>query len=133
MTKKEINQLGYDIIACAIQVHNALGPGLLESVYEECLAHELISSGFHIKRQVVVPITYKEVNLKTKLRTDLLVNDCIVVELKTVEAVNSIYRAQVLSYMKLLKCPKGILINFFTEKITDSAIHLVNEYFEELP
>lgn len=132
MTKSELNQLSYDIIACAITVHKALGPGLLESVYETCLIHELELKGFKVRQQVKVPITYKDVNLETTIRADLLVNNQIVVELKAIEELHAIHRAQTLSYMRLLNCPKGIIINFFCEKITDKAIHLANELFEEL-
>lgn len=133
MTKKEVNQLGYDIIACAIAVHKELGPGLLESVYEQCLVHELNSKGFKIQQQIKIPLTYKDIALETVIRADIVVNNLIVVELKAVEELHPIHRAQTLSYMKLLKCPKGIILNFFCEKITDNAIHLANELFEELP
>ena len=133
MTKSELNQLGYDIIACAITVHKALGPGLLESVYEQCLMHELESKGFEVTSQIKVPITYKDIKLESVIRADIVVNNQIVVELKALEELHPIHRAQTLSYMKLLNCPKGIIINFFCEKITDKAIHLVNELFEELP
>lgn len=132
MTKSELNQLSYDIIACAITVHKALGPGLLESVYETCLIHELELKSFNVRQQVKVPITYKDVKLETTIRADLLVNNQVVVELKAIEEIHAIHRAQALSYMRLLNCPKGIIINFFCEKITDKAIHLANELFEEL-
>lgn len=133
MTKSELNQLGYDIIACAITVHNAIGPGLLECVYEQCLVHELESKGFEVTSQIKIPITYKDIKLESVIRADMVVNNQIVVELKALEELHSIHRAQTLSYMKLLNCPKGIIINFFCEKITDKAIHLVNELFEDLP
>ena len=133
MTKLELNQLSYDVIACAITVHKALGPGLLESVYEKCLVHELISKGFKIQQQIKIPIIYKDIALESIIRADVLVNNQIVVELKAIEELHPIHSAQTLSYMKLLNCPKGIIINFFCEKITDKAIHLANELFEELP
>jgi len=130
MTKPELNQLSYDIIACAITVHDALGPGLLESIYEQCLIHELELKGFKVQQQIKIPISYKQIQLQASIRADLVINESIVVELKTVEEIHPIHRAQTLSYMKLLNCPKGIIINFFCEKITDKAIHLANELFE---
>lgn len=133
MKKSELNQLSYDIIACAITVHKALGPGLLESVYEQCLVHELELKGFNVMQQIKVPISYKDISLESIIRADLLVNKQVVVELKTVSEILPIHKAQTLSYMKLLNCPKGIIINFFCEKITDDAIHLANELFEGLP
>ena len=133
MTQTEVNQLGYDIIACAITVHKALGPGLLESVYEKCLVHELELNGFVVKQQIQIPISYKRVTIDSYIKADILVNNIILVELKTVEEIHPIHRAQLLSYMKLMNCPKGIIINFLTEKITDSALHLVNDLFGELP
>ncbi|MFN0036597.1 MAG: GxxExxY protein [Saprospiraceae bacterium] len=133
MTKKEVNQIAYDIISCAIEVHRILGPGLLESVYEACLEYELRLRGFYVQRQKVVPVHYKEITLETELRFDLLVNDCVLVELKATQEINPIEIAKLLSYMKLLEKPKGLMINFFTDKITNSTKHYVNEYFSALP
>lgn len=133
MTQKELNQLGYEIIACAIIVHKALGQGLLESVYEKCLIHELELKGFDVKKQIKIPISYKDIQLDSYIKADIMVNNTILVELKTIQEIHSIHKAQLLSYMKLLNCPKGIIVNFFTEKITDSAVHLVNDLFEKLP
>ncbi len=133
MTKKEVNQIAYDIISCAIEVHKILGPGLLESVYEDCLEYELKLRGFDVQRQRKVIVTYKGITLETELRFDLLVNDCVIVELKAVQEINPIEIAKLLSYMKLLKKPKGLMINFFTDKITKSTTPFVNEYFSALP
>jgi GxxExxY protein len=133
MTKKEVNQLAYEIVGCAIEVHKQIGPGLLESVYETCLFHELQIKGFKVIRQFTVPVVYKDVRLEADLRLDLLVNDCIVVELKAVENLIPLYEAQLLTYMKLLQKPKGLLINFHTENITKSIKPMVNEYFAALP
>lgn len=132
-TKKAVNQVAYDVVGLAIEVHKGLGPGLLESVYETCLHHELVSHGFKVTKQQVVLIQYKAVQLNAELRLDLLVNDILVVELKTVEALHPVFEAQLLTYMKLLKKPKGLLINFFTDNITESLKPLVNEYFAMLP
>ena len=133
MTKKKVTQLSYEIMNAAIEVHNALGPGLLESVYEKCLKHELISRGHFVSSQILVPIDYKGINLEAELRIDLLVDDLVVVEVKAVENLHPVYEAQVLTYMKLLKKPQGLVINFFSRKLKESYIPLVNEYFRHLP
>nr|WP_245645658.1 GxxExxY protein [Niabella ginsenosidivorans] len=82
MTKKQITQLSYNITGYAIKVHKALGPGLLESVYEKCLKYELLQNGYYVQQQVIVPVTYANILIDTELRLDLLVNDCVIVELK---------------------------------------------------
>ena len=133
MTKEEVNQVAYEIVGCAIEVHKQVGPWLLESVSEICLVQELKVKGFQIVRQLSVPITYKSVRLDAELRLDLLVNDCVVVELKAVENLIPLYEAQLLTYMKLLQKPKGLLINFHTENITKSIKPMVNEFFSILP
>ncbi|MCU0325159.1 MAG: GxxExxY protein [Spirosomaceae bacterium] len=133
MTKREVNQIAYEIVGCAIEVHKQLGTGLLESVYESCLFHELTQKGFLVRRQLSVPINYKGLELSADLRLDLLVNDCVIVELKAVEIMNPVFEAQLLTYMKLLEKPKGLLINFFTANITKTVKPFVNEYFAKLP
>lgn len=133
MTKKEVTQLSYEIIGCAITVHKALGPGLLESVYQKCLAHELSKNGFFVEEQFDVTVYYDNQIIDTELRLDLLVNDLIVVELKAIENILPVHEAQILTYMKLLKKPQGLLINFFSDNITKSMKPFVNEYFKELP
>jgi len=100
------------IIGCAIEVHKLLGPGLLESAYEECLTYELIKAGLNIERQKPVPVVYKEIKLECGYRMDILVENIVVVELKTVEAFNYVHEAQVLTYMKFAGKPVGLLINF---------------------
>lgn len=132
-TKKQTTQLSYQIVGYAIKVHQELGPGLLESVYEKCLKYELEQNGYEVKQQLSVPIQYKGLDLETDLRLDLLVNNQIIVELKAVEVIHPVFEAQLLTYMKLLKKPQGLLINFFTDNITKSLKPLVNEYFSELP
>ncbi|QOW11983.1 GxxExxY protein [Kaistella flava (ex Peng et al. 2021)] len=133
MTKKEVTQLSYEIIGLAIKVHKNLGPGLLESIYEECLKYELLKNGYEVKQQFIVPIIYEGLEMKTRLVADLLVNDCIVIELKAQEETLPVHEAQLLTYMKVLKKPQGLLINFFTTNITKSLKPLVNEYFTQLP
>ena len=133
ITKKIVTQLSYDIVGCAIRVHKELGPGLLEGVYEKCLIHELQLNGYDAKSQIEIPIEYKGYKLETKLKLDILVNDLIIVELKAVEEINPVFEAQLISYMKLMQKPQGLLINFFTKNIKDSMKPFVNEYFTNLP
>ena len=134
MTKKEVTQLSYEITGLAIKVHKNLGPGLLENIYEECLKIELINNGYDVKQQLYVPINYEGVEIKTKLVVDLLVNDCIIIELKAIEEILPIHEAQLLTYMKLLKAPKGIIINFNCFNIfKEGQKTFVNEYFRLLP
>ena len=133
ITKKIVTQLSYDIVGCAIRVHKELGPGLLEGVYEKCLKHELQLAGFEVKSQLIVPIHYKGIDLDANLKLDLLVNDLVVVELKAVQEVHPAFEAQLMSYMKLLEKPQGLLINFFTVNIAKSTKPIVNEFFAKLP
>ncbi len=133
MTKKSINQLAYEVVGCAIEVHKQLGAGLLENVYESCFCHELQSRGFNIIRQMTVPVIYKNIQVQAELKLDVMVNDSVIVELKAVEQIHPIHEAQLLTYMKLLKKPKGLLIIFHTDNITRSIKPFVNEYFSALP
>ena len=133
MTKKEITELSYQIMGCAIKVHKALGPGLLESVYSLCLEYELDKSGFDVKREVSVSVNYDDIYLDTILKVDLIVNNLIVIELKAVVEVLPIHEAQLLTYMKLLMLPQGLLINFNATNISKSSKPFVNEYFRNLP
>ena len=100
------------IIGCAIEVHKALGPGLLESAYEECLVFELNKAGLLTARQVAVPLVYKEVKLDCGYRIDILVENVVVIELKTVDAFAPVHEAQILTYMKIANKSLGLLINF---------------------
>lgn len=132
MTKKEVTNLSFAITGCAIKVHKKLGPGLLESVYEKCLIHELLKSGFDVKQQLLIKINYDDLEFESNLRIDLLVNDCVVVELKAVSEILPIHEAQLLTYMKLLQKPQGLLINFNVLNITKNLKPFVNEYFTNL-
>ncbi len=133
VTKKQVTQLSYDITGFAIKVHKNLGPGLLESIYETCLKFELERNGYSVKQQVFADVVYDGLLMETTLKLDLLVNDLVVVELKTVEELKPVHQAQLLTYMKLLQKPQGLLINFFTDNITKSMKPFVNEYFTSLP
>ncbi len=132
MTKKEVTQLAYNITGCAIRVHKELGPGLLESIYEKCLKHELELNGMKVANQVIIPIEYKGKKFESNLRTDLVVNNKVIVEVKAVQRTLPVHEAQVLSYMKLLKIPQGLLINFHTDNIVKSLKPFVNNYFKDL-
>jgi GxxExxY protein len=132
MTKKEVTKLSYEITGFAIKVHKKLGPGLLESVYEQCLKFELERNGYDVKQQVSIKIEYDELELESTLRIDLLVNDTVIIELKTVETILPIHEAQLLTYMKLLEIPQGLLINFYTTNISKTLKPFVNEYFARL-
>jgi GxxExxY protein len=133
ITQKYINEISYKIIGCAIEVHKHLGPGLLESVYESCFIDEMRNNGLSVKSQIYVPIHYKGKDLGGSLKLDLLVNDLIIVEEKAVEQMIPLFKAQLLSYLKLSKKPKGLLINFNSENIKDHLVSLVIEEFAKLP
>jgi GxxExxY protein len=108
----EINQITEKIIGCAIEVHKCLGPGLLESAYEECLVFELQNVGLIVEKQKPVPVIYKEIKLDCGYRIDILVENTVLIELKTVDAFNPVHEAQILTYMKFSKKSIGLLINF---------------------
>jgi GxxExxY protein len=107
------------IIGCAIEVHRSLGPGLLESAYEECLCHELAAQGLAFERQVPLPVVYKGVRIDCAYRMDIVVEDAVVVELKTVDALLPIHEAQLLTYMKLARLKTGLLLNFHVAVLRD--------------
>jgi GxxExxY protein len=134
ITKKYLDELTYKIIGCAIEVHKHLGPGLLESVYEKCFIHELELIGLRYQRQKSIASSYKGLHLDALLRYDVLVEDCIVVELKTVSAFEPIHKAIMLSYLTLLEKPKGIIINFNSTNIYHHGQQtVVNEIYAKLP
>ncbi len=132
-TQKSVNQLVYDIVSCAIEVHRHLGPGLLESIYEVCLIEELKISGFKVESQLEIPVFYKGKKLDSTYRVDILVNDLVIVELKSVDTLLPVYKAQLLTYLKLLKKPKGIIVNFNVESITKYVVPMVTAEFAMLP
>jgi GxxExxY protein len=110
--KLRYEELTEKIIGAAIEVHRALGPGLLESAYEECLCHELNLRGLRFLRQVSVPVKYKGINLDCGYQLDIIVEDIVILELKSIDRIASIHEAQLLTYMKLLTKPVGFIINF---------------------
>ncbi len=134
MTQADINKHTYDIINVAIEVHKSLGPGLLESVYHRCMEQEMKLRKLSFKSELIVPIEYKGLELDANLRCDFLYADCIVVELKSVDAIAPVFQAQLITYMKLLRVPKGILINFnVTNIFREGQQTFVNELFRDLP
>ncbi|HKT18434.1 MAG TPA: GxxExxY protein [Stellaceae bacterium] len=120
----EHDSLAHDIVDSAFAVHRALGPGLLESVYERCLAYELQSRGFKIEQQVSLPVVYRDIQLEAGFRIDLLVNGLIVAELRTVERLLPIHEAQLLTYLKLSAKRLGLLLNFNVPRIKDGIRRL---------
>jgi GxxExxY protein len=121
----EINQLTYNVIGCAYKVHSALGPGLLESTYEACLAYELIDSGYKVETQKALPVVYNEVKLDAGYRIDILVDDRLIIELKSVEAINDVHIAQILTYLKLSGIKVGLLINFNVKNLKEGIRRFV--------
>jgi GxxExxY protein len=133
ITQKLINDISYQIVGCAIEVHKHLGSGLLESVYQTCLIEELISNQLTVQSQIYVPVYYKGKDLGGQLKLDLLVENLVIVELKAVDIMIPLYKAQLLSYLKLAGKPKGLLINFHAENIVSQMIPLVTAEFALLP
>ncbi len=125
---KRLNQITESIIGAAIEVHRALGPGLLESAYETCLAYELAQRGLKVEQQKPLPVVYREVKLDCGYRLDLLVEDAVVVELKSVEQLHPIHQAQLLSYLKLSGRKVGLLINFNVTLLKDGIRRVVNNF-----
>ncbi len=120
------NEISKKIIGCAIEVHKQLGPGLLESAYQECLYYELKQAGLKIKKEKPMPIVYKEVKLDHGYRIDLLVEEKVVIEIKTVEAFNDVHTAQVLTYLRLGKYKLGLLFNFQTTVFKSGIKRVIN-------
>jgi GxxExxY protein len=119
------NRLGELVLGCALTVHKALGPGLLESAYEVCLAHELDKAGLRYKRQIVLPVFYDDQQIDAGYRLDLLVEDLVVIEIKAVETISEIHQAQLLSYLKLGGYRLGYLLNFNVTRLKDGICRLV--------
>jgi GxxExxY protein len=122
----ELNEITEKIIGCAIKVHRALGPGLLESTYEVCLIHELNKIGLSVQSQLVLPVVYDGLRLDAGYRIDLLVEDQVIVELKAVDSIHPIHEAQVISYLKLSGKKIGLLINFNVKLLTSGVRRLAN-------
>ena len=126
--KDSLDSITRRIIGAAIEVHRALGPGLLESAYEACLAYELIRRGFEVKQQLALPVQYENVKLDCGYRVDILVDDKVIIEVKAVEGLAPIHQAQVLSYLKMSGLRVGLLINFNVTTLTKGLKRIVNEF-----
>ena len=119
------NEISKTILDCAFKVHTALGPGLLESAYRECLAYEINKMGLIVEKEKPLPLIYEEVKLDCGYRIDLLIENKVVIELKTVEAFNDVHIAQTLTYMKLSGCKLGLLLNFYTKSLKNGIKRLI--------
>lgn len=134
ITQKYLDELTYEIIGSAIEVHKIMGRGLLENVYHQCLKEELSSRKINFSSELKIPVIYKNKELEIDFKCDLYIEKCLVVELKAISEINSIHEAQLLTYMKLLKAPKGILINFNCYNIfKEGQKTFVNECFSNIP
>ena len=134
ISKTYLTDLVYKVNGAAIEVHKALGPGLLESVYHKCLKKELTIRGISFQSELLVPVSYKGLEIDTELRCDLFVENILVVELKAIESILPIHEAQILTYMKLLTVPKGLMINFNTVNIfREGQKTYVNDLYRSLP
>ena len=122
----ELNQLSYQIIGFAIEVHRNLGPGLLESAYQQCLFYEIKNAGLKVEKEVHLPITYKDISINHGYKIDLLVENKIVIELKTVENFTTVHYAQILTYLKLGHFPLGLLFNFNSKILRNNLKRFVN-------
>jgi GxxExxY protein len=122
------NQISYKIIQASIEVHKQLGPGLLESSYEICLAYELTQMGLRVNSQVSLPLIYKGIKLEAGYRIDLIVEDKVIIEVKSVEALADIHTAQIITYLKLKNIKLGLLINFNSVKVVDGIKRIVNNF-----
>ena len=121
------NQIAKEIVDAALKVHRQLGPGLLESAYEECLAYELIQRDLLVERQKALPLVYEEVKLEAGYRIDLLIEKKVIIEIKAVETLNDVHLAQILTYLKLSGCKLGLLINFNVALIKQGIRRVVNK------
>ena len=122
------NEISSKIIGAAIEVHKQLGPGLLESTYESCLAYELKQMELDVKQQQALPVVYKEVKLDAGYRIDLLIENKVIIEIKSVEALADIHTAQLLTYLKLKDLKLGLLINFNSVRVVDGLKRILNGY-----
>jgi GxxExxY protein len=122
----DIEQVFKDVLDCSFKVHSALGPGLLESVYEECLSFELREKGYVVERQKPLKVVYRGIAMDAGYRVDLLVEDNVIVELKSVEALNELHLAQILTYLKLSSLKLGLLVNFNVKHLKDGIKRVIN-------
>jgi GxxExxY protein len=126
ITKKHLDNLTYKIIGCAIEVHKELGPGLLESAYQECLFYELKNAGLKVEKEKALPVIYKDIKLDHGYRIDLLIENKLVIEIKTVENFTDVHFAQILTYLKLGNHPIGLLMNFHSKILKNNIKRFIN-------
>ena len=126
MKKIKENDISYDIRGASFRIHSELGPGLLESVYETALAYELEQMGYEIKRQIGIPMKYKDIKFNTGFRLDILVNNLVIVEVKSVETLINVHHKQLLTYLRLSGRKLGLLINFNSSTLNNSITRIVN-------
>lgn len=126
--EERLNKITETIIGVAIGIHKALGPGLLESAYEACMVYDLIQSGLKVEQQKPLPVIYREVKLECGYRLDLMIENEVIVEIKSVEKLLPIHKAQLMSYLKLSDCKVGLLINFNVELLKDGIQRIVNNF-----
>ena len=130
--EQRLNKITETIIGVAIDIHKALGPGLLESAYEACMVYDLIQSGLKLEQQKPLPVIYREVKLECGYRLDLMIENEVIVEIKSVEKLLPIHKAQLMSYLKLSDCKVGLLINFNIELLKDGTQRVVNNFPDSL-
>ena len=123
------NAIATEVIGFAIKVHRQLGPGLLESAYKECLYYELLKYGLFVEKEKTIPLVYEDVRLDCGYRLDILVDNKLIIEVKSVETLNDIHLAQTLTYLKLSKCKLGLLINFNVLLLKDGIKRIINSYY----
>jgi len=123
ITEEEISKIVFE---CALRVHKVLGPGLLKSAYEECLFYELKKTNLKVEKQKPLPLIYEEINLEVGYRIDIIIEDKFIVEVKSVEALNDVHLAQLLTYLKLSDCKLGLLINFNVKLLKDGVRRIIN-------
>ncbi len=127
-----LKELTESVIACAMEVHRSLGPGLLELAYEQCLCHEMKIRGLPFERQVALPVKYKGVSLDCGYRIDILVDKRVILEIKTVDSISKVHVAQLLTYLKMLDLRVGLLLNFNVDLLKNGIQRVVNNYEEKI-
>jgi len=128
MDSEDLDRLSKEVIGAAIEVHRVLGPGLLESAYEESLAWELTNRGVKVERQVAIPVRYKELRIEDGYRIDMLVNKELILELKSVDSFQPVHTAQMLTYLKMTGCKLGLLLNFKVDVMRKGIKRVVNHF-----
>lgn len=133
VTKTQLREITYDVIGAAIEIHKALGPGLLESVYYECMKHELTLRQINFLTEISMPVCYKQIEVASNLRCDLFIENCLAVEVKASKTIEPIFEAQILTYMKLLKAPQGLILNFNCVNIfSEGQKTYINDFYRFL-